>query len=100
VQRSQDTDSAQRRTILWAVGLSLLIHLLLIIFSIWFPLGSTSTVSAATLQEQAITFDFANNVEATTEDPAEDFPFRPVEPQAETAPVPLPVPEQLPSPPV
>jgi len=100
VQRTQGTDSAQRRTILWAVGLSVLIHLLLVIFSVWFPLGSTSTVSAATLQDQAITFDFANTAEATAEDPAQDVPFRPVEPQAETAPVPLPLPEQPPSPPV
>ena len=81
----------------WALGLSVLIHLLLLLLSDRFPL---SLHAATPFEEspQEITFTFADDVEPTTDDPLEDAPFLPIEERSVAEPPPDLVPAEIPSP--
>lgn len=83
------TEERQRFGLAWGFGLSILVHLLLILLTQWFPLVSSSGDVPPDL-DQSITFSFARPADPTTEDPREDAPFLPVEAE--------PLPEVLPTP--
>jgi outer membrane biosynthesis protein TonB len=93
-------DAGQRFGLLTALILSILLHALLVLFSVWFPFSRSAAVPAVDRPEETITFSFAENVEPTTDDPLEDSRFRPIEPAPNEVPDPLPVPEPPESPPV
>jgi hypothetical protein len=79
---------------MWALIPSALLHLLLVLFSVWFPFRTSTTAAAAEPFDETLTFSFAQNVDPTTDDPLEDSPFDPREPQPlPEQPVPLPEPE-------
>lgn len=74
----------------WALGISILLHLILMLVSLWVPL-STSSASLVEVDAppEPIEFRFSDSpAEPTTDDPLEDAPFLPVEPQEEPASVP------------
>jgi len=81
VQTSPDTDGRQRFGLRWAFGLSILVHLLLVLLTMWFPVSSRSA-EVPIDPDQTITFQFAQPTEPSTDDPLEDAPFTPFEPQS------------------
>ena len=98
MRRSNFIESGQHRTVVWAFALSVVIHVLLLVLSIWFPLGSLVTATVADEpQETVLSFTFDDSEqEPTTDDPEQDARFLPVEPQPEPAPTPLPQPPAIP----
>jgi outer membrane biosynthesis protein TonB len=107
LHRATGADVDPSRTIVWALGLSLALHLLLLLLSLRFPIRSTVVAVADREETRPIAFYFTREAEPTTTDPREDAPFVPVEP-AETpvmlppvepqAPQPWPVEPQRPTP--
>ncbi len=81
VEALRDSEERQRFGLLWAFGLSILVHLLLVLLTMWFPVSSRSTESVLD-PDQSITFRFAQPVEPTTDSPLEDAPFTPLETQS------------------
>jgi hypothetical protein len=93
-------DARGRFGLIWALILSILLHVVLVMLSVWFPFTRSAAVVAVDSAEQTITFSFAERVEPTTEDPLEDARFTPFEPQPSDLPAPLPIPEVPESPPL
>ena len=81
VEALRDTEERQRFGLLWAFGLSILVHLLLVLLTMWFPVSSRSAELPVD-PDQSITFRFAQPIEPTTDNPLEDAPFTPFEPQS------------------
>jgi hypothetical protein len=83
----------------WAVIVSILLHVLLVILSVWFPVSRSAAV-VVDEPEQTITFSFDRDVAPTTDDPREDARFSPLEPRPSALPAQVPVPDRPESPPL
>ncbi len=97
VEALPDTKERRRFGLLWAIGLSILVHLLLVLLTMWFPVSSRSAELSVD-PHQSITFRFAQSTEPTTDDPLEDAPFTPLEPQSSPEVPPIDPAEQQPPP--
>jgi hypothetical protein len=97
VQALPETEERRRFGLLWAFGLSILAHLLLVWLTIWFPVTSRSAELPVD-PDDTITFRFAQSLEPTTANPLEDAPFTPLEPQSSPEIPPIEQAEQPPSP--
>jgi len=93
LESGSTVDARQRFGLVWALILSILLHVVLVILSVWFPFSRSAAVVALDSAEETITFSFAEPVEPTTDDPLEDARFTPFEPQPSDVPAPLPIPE-------
>jgi outer membrane biosynthesis protein TonB len=93
LESGSTVDARQRFGLVWALILSILLHAVLLILSVWFPFSRSAAVVAVDSEEETITFSFAEPVEPTTDDPLEDARFTPFEPQPSDVPAPLPIPE-------
>jgi hypothetical protein len=100
LENRSTVDMKQRFGLLAALILSILLHAVLVLLSVWFPFSRSAAVAAVDRADDTITFSFADNVEATTDDPREDARFRPSEPAPSEVPSPLPTPDLPESPPL
>jgi len=84
----------------WALGLSVLIHLLLLLVTVWHPMNFRSDTLAEVEPDDPITFSFVDPAD-TTDDPfAEEPPPAPTEPAPDLGIPEQALPEPDPSPPV
>jgi outer membrane biosynthesis protein TonB len=84
----------------WAFGLSVLIHLLLLLITVWFPMTFQSATLAEVEPEERITFSFAESAEPVDDPVAESAPPAPTEPAPEMGIPEQALPDAVPSPPV
>jgi outer membrane biosynthesis protein TonB len=70
----------------WALALSGLLHLLLLLISGWVPLELSAADAAESLEETTIEFSFLTPSETDTDERASDFPPAPTPPQPATVP--------------
>jgi len=89
---SESSGEGRQRFGLWsALALSILLHVLFMVFTVWFPITRGASVAVADVSDDTITFTFDRESEATTDDPLEDARFTPAS---------LPIPESAQAPPV
>jgi hypothetical protein len=93
-------DVRQRFGLMWAVGLSILLHLLLVLLTVWFPITRSAAVAVVNEPDDTITFTFARDVEPTTNDLRQDSRFTPLEPRPNPEAATLPIPDRPDVPPV
>jgi len=96
LDRWSTVDARQRWGLAWALGLSILLHALLVLLSVWMPISRDIDALAAEAATDSITFSFADDVTPTTDDPLQDAPFLPLDEREAAAPTPVPRPSNRP----